>query len=152
MKLAEALILRADAQKRMEQLKQRLVRNAMVQEGDRPAEDPADLLREFERVADELTRLIQRINRTNSAITLGDGTTVSAALAERDVLGARQAVFRDLAQAASVDHARYSRSEVKFTSTVNVAGIQQRADDLARQRRELDAQIQQTNWSTELME
>src|SRR5207237_1352535 len=40
MKLAEALILRADCQKRMAQLKGRLLVNAKVQEGDAPAETP----------------------------------------------------------------------------------------------------------------
>ena len=44
MKLAEALILRADSQKRFEQLKQRVVRSAKVQEGDEPPENPRDLL------------------------------------------------------------------------------------------------------------
>jgi hypothetical protein len=41
MKLAEALILRADCQKRIAQLKSRLLVNAKVQEGDAPAGDPA---------------------------------------------------------------------------------------------------------------
>lgn len=152
MKLAEALILRADAQKRIEQLKGRLVRNAMVQEGDDPAEQPAELVLELERVADDLTRLIQRINRTNAALVLDEGRSMSDALAERDVLGLRFAVYRELAQAASVDHARYSRSEVKFRGTVNVAEMQRRADDLARGRRELDARIQSMNWTAELGE
>jgi hypothetical protein len=48
MKLAEALILRADLQKRIEQLKQRILNNVMVQEGDEPAEDPSQLLRELD--------------------------------------------------------------------------------------------------------
>ena len=39
MKIAEALALRADLQKRLEQLKQRLVKNARIQEGDAPEED-----------------------------------------------------------------------------------------------------------------
>jgi hypothetical protein len=43
MKIAEALALRADLQKRLEQLKQRLVKNARIQEGDKPEEDPAEL-------------------------------------------------------------------------------------------------------------
>jgi hypothetical protein len=59
MRLAEALILRADAQKRIEHLKQRLLRNAKVQEGDVPAENPAELIGELDRIAAELTRLIQ---------------------------------------------------------------------------------------------
>jgi hypothetical protein len=42
MKIAEALALRSDLQKRLEQLKQRLVRNARIQEGDAPEEDPGE--------------------------------------------------------------------------------------------------------------
>ena len=67
MKVAEALALRSDLQKRLEQLKQRLVKNARIQEGDAPEEDPAELQSEFEKSAQELTSLIQRINRTNAA-------------------------------------------------------------------------------------
>jgi hypothetical protein len=151
MKVAEALILRADHQRRAQQLKQRLLRNAKVQEGDDPAEDPRGLIEELERVAADLERLIQRINRTNAATALGGGT-VSDALARRDVLALRHGAYRDLAQAASVEQARYSRSEVKFRSTVDVAAIQRRADDLAREHRELDATIQANNWATELLE
>ncbi|MEA2530003.1 MAG: hypothetical protein QOG89_1647 [Thermomicrobiales bacterium] len=152
MRLAEALILRADAQKRIEQLKQRLLRNAKVQEGDAPAENPGDLIQEFERVSVDLIRLIQQINRTNVATPLAAGATVSDALALRDVLATQHAVFRDLAATATIDQSRYSRSEVKFVSTVDVAAMQRRADDLARQYRELDAAIQATNWSTDLLE
>jgi hypothetical protein len=43
MKVAEALALRADLQRRLEQLKQRLVKNARVQEGDQPEEAPEQL-------------------------------------------------------------------------------------------------------------
>ncbi len=51
MKIAEALALRADLQRRLEQLKQRLVKNVRVQEGDQPAESPDELQTEFERCA-----------------------------------------------------------------------------------------------------
>jgi hypothetical protein len=152
MKLAEALILRADAQKRIEQLKQRLLRNAKVQDGDTPAENPGELLGELDRVTADLTRLIQQINRTNAVTTLAGGATISDALAQRDILAKQHAVFRDLAATATVDQTRYSRSEVKFVSTVDVAAIQRRADDLARQHRELDATIQAINWSVDLLE
>ncbi len=152
MKLAEALSLRADAQKRIEQLRQRLVRNAKVQEGDAPAEEPNELLEELERVAADCLTLIQRINRTNNATTLEAGLTLADALARRDLLGQRQAVYRDLAQAASVTQDRHTRSEVKFRSTIDIASIQRRADELARDYRTLDVQIQETNWRTELIE
>ncbi len=152
MKLAEALILRADCQKRAEQLKQRLLRNAKVQEGDKPAEDPKELAKEFERVSEELMQLIQRINRTNSATEFEPGVTLTDALATRDVIRLKHAVYQELAQAATVTQARYSKSEVKFQSVVNVAGTQKQADELAREYRELDARIQEANWRTELLE
>jgi len=59
MKLAEALILRADCNKRFEQLKQRVIRSTMVQEGDEPPENPKELIEELERVSKELADLIK---------------------------------------------------------------------------------------------
>ncbi len=152
MKLAEALMLRADSQRRLEFLKQRLIRNARVQEGDAPSEDPAELLAEIARTAGDLTMLIQRINRTNIATFLADGSSISDALAHRDLLKWQQSTWRELAQAASIGQERYSRSEVKFQSTVNVAEIQRRADAIAQEYRELDTSIQEMNWLTELMD
>ena len=72
MKLAEALILRADLKKRSEQLKQRLKRNAKVQEGDKPPEEPGVLFDEFDRVAAELEAVIRQINWTNANVLIDD--------------------------------------------------------------------------------
>jgi len=151
MKIAEALALRADLQKRLEQLKQRLVKSARIQEGDAPAEDPAELQAELEKSARELTLLIQRINRTNAASPFGDGTLADS-LAERDVLKIRYNAYRELANAASTSQGRTTRSEVKFISTVSVAAIQRKADDLAREYRELDTRIQEADWLTTLLD
>lgn len=152
MKLAEALIARADYQRRLEQLKQRLMQSARVQEGDEPAEDPASLLGEIERVAAQLQELIQRINRTNAATSFDKKMTISDALAVRDILRLRHEVYRSLAQAAAAKQDRFSRFEVKFESTVDVGDIQQQADDLAREHRNLDTRVQELNWQTELLD
>ena len=152
MKLAEALVLRADYQKRLEQLKFRLVRSAKVQEGDEPAENPARLLDELEDVATRLADVIRRINRTNSAATLQNGVTLSDALATRDVLLKRRGAYAELANAAAIGQERYSRSEVKFKSTVNVSAIQGQVDALSREYRELDARLQEANWMIELVD
>jgi hypothetical protein len=152
MKLAEALILRADCQRRIEQLKERLLRNAKVQEGNEPAEDPKDLTEQLERVAEELEQLIQRINRTNSETEFEEGVTLSDALASRDVIRLKQGIYRDLAQAAVVTQGVFTKSEVKWKGTVDVAQIQAHADELAKEYRELDARIQATNWLTDLTE
>jgi hypothetical protein len=149
MKLAEALVFRADTQKRLEQIKARLLRNAKVQDGDQPAEDPAQLLVEYEATAVEFTELVKRINLTNAAAVLGD-RSLTEALAQRDILRVRQAMYRDLAEAASVTQSVATRSEVKFRSTVSVAEIQKRADALAKELRDLDARVQESNWKIDL--
>ncbi len=152
MKLAEALILRADAQKRVEQLRDRLTSSAKVQQGEQPPENPSDLLAELERVSTTLLKLVKDINRTNVLSVLEDGMTIADAIAARDNLMLRRGVYASLAQAATVTQSIYSRSEVKFVSTVNVADIQRRVDDLSAQHRELDARIQAANWNTDLLE
>jgi len=90
MKLAEALVLRADYQKRIDQLKARVLRNAKVQDGDRPAEAPAELVAQIEEIAAALERLVQRINRTNAVTRLDGAVTVADMLARRDMLAARR--------------------------------------------------------------
>jgi predicted HAD superfamily Cof-like phosphohydrolase len=89
MQLAEALIERADIQKRAEQLVQRLRMNAKTQEGEAPAEDPATLLTELLGDYDRLGVLIARIHRSNMAARLPDGRTLTDALAHREVLDLR---------------------------------------------------------------
>jgi hypothetical protein len=151
MKLAEALVLRADHQKRIEQLKARLLRNAKVQEGEQPAEDPEALLREYEALAAELVQLIKRINVTNACASVM-GRSMTQALAERDVLKLRHATYRELAQAATITQSVSTRSEVRFRGTVSVSAVQKQADTIARELRELDARIQEANWSIDLAE
>jgi hypothetical protein len=151
MKIAEGLALRADLQKRIEQLKQRLVKNARIQEGDEPVEDPVELQSELERSAKELMSLIQRINRTNAESQFGPGSLADA-LAERDILKIRYNAYRELANAASTSQGRTTRSEVKYISTVSVAATQRKADDLAKEYRELDTRIQEADWLTVLLD
>ncbi|MBD1863712.1 MULTISPECIES: DIP1984 family protein [Trichocoleus] len=151
MKLAEALILRADCQKRIAQLQQRLLRSAKVQEGEQPAENPETLLSELDAAIAQLRTLIQQINQTN-ARTAFQNATLSDALAERETLQMQRNVYSNLVDAASIRQERYTRSEVKFFSTVAIAQIQNQVDRLSRNYRELDAQIQALNWQTDLIE
>ena len=62
MKLAEALLERADLQKRIAQMDGRLENNAQVQEGEKPAEDPKALLKELEEMAVRMEQLVTAIN------------------------------------------------------------------------------------------
>jgi hypothetical protein len=152
MKLAEALAERADAQRRLAQLKQRVVLSARVQEGEEPPEDPRELLSEADRIVEQLEDLIKRINRTNASSEFEAGASVTEALARWDVLSIQRDLYAEAAQAASVRQDRYSRSEVKFVTTLNISALRRRADELSKEYRELDARLQAKNWEIELSE
>ena len=65
MKLAEALQERADLNRQIEQLQARLYNNAVVQEGEEPAEDPQELMDQLDRAAARLEELMAAINLAN---------------------------------------------------------------------------------------
>ena len=149
MKLAEALILRADLQNRQEQLRQRLRDNALVQDGEQPAEDPMVLLEEVDRNAARLEELIAGINRTNAS-TVVEGMTLTERLARREALTQRISILQSLLENASKTVMRGSRTEVKICSSVDVRALRRQADLLCAELRALDTLIQSSNWTTEL--
>lgn len=150
MKLAEALNLRADLQKRIASLKERLVKNAKVQEGDTPSEDPNILLKELDMNIVELENLIKAINRTNSS-TYVDNESISDMIAKRDALGLKLSVLRNFVSAASSKVDRYSNKEIKILSTVNVADKQKEIDNLSKEYRLIDTKLQGLNWTTDII-
>jgi hypothetical protein len=157
MKLAEALLLRADRNRTLEQLKQRIQVSARYQEGESPPEEARDLVAAASAVLDELEVLIRNINRTNSGTIMADGRTLTDALAERDVLRLRYSMLKASADAASgsSQHAgfiRATRTELKYMRALDVKDLRQQASDIARRARELDARIQQVNWTADLQE
>ena len=152
MKLAEALILRADCQKRLQKLKERLIRSSKVQEGEEPPEQPQALLEELNNLINQLSDLVQKINYTNSSTMLEDNLSISDALAQRDGLQLKRSIYDTVVQTAATRQDRYGRSEIKYISTVNIAELQTQIDCMARDYRQLDTKIQQANWNTELVE
>ncbi len=150
MKLAEALALRADRQKKIEDLRKRLAKNAKVQEGETPSEHPDDLLRELDSALEDLNRLVKQINKTNSQATITGEQTLTEALADRETLALKRSVIKSLIEGAELPMGRYTRYEIKFYSTFDVPNMQKRLDDLSRDYRELDIKIQAVNWSVDL--
>ena len=150
MLLAEALNERADTQSRLSDLRQRLGDNARVQEGERPAEDPQALLYQAIDATERIRTLIVAINLTNTKTALPNGVTVTAALARRDALGQQIRVITEAASRASGGAARRGRSELREVALLDVAALRGEADRLAIERRDLDATLQQVNWSTDL--
>ena len=150
MKLAEALLLRGDLQKKLASLRERIVRNGLVQEGNAPHEDTNVLLLEAAGVIDELEALVTSINVANLSNKLPDGRTLTAAIAHRDSLVQRHAMLQAAIGATQKEPDRYSVREIKWVAAVDVAKLQKQSEDLARQIRELNAKIQETNWKIEL--
>ncbi|MBE6066885.1 MAG: hypothetical protein E7211_04155 [Clostridium lundense] len=151
MKLGEALILRADYQKRIEQLKNRLVNSAKIQEGEEPPEKPQVLLDEIDNIMKELTRLIQRINKTNCSVQFDNTRTLADVLVERDQIWEKRLILSTLSDTASIRHDRFSRSEVRFLSTIDIAETQKQIDKLSKEFRELDTKIQGMSWTIDII-
>ncbi|MEU1283392.1 DIP1984 family protein [Kitasatospora sp. NPDC005856] len=156
MKLAEALAERAEATRRVEQLRDRVVSSSRYQEGEAPAEDATQLLAEAGEVLDTLESLIRRINRTNATVEMGPDGTLTDALARRDVLRLRHSVLTAAADAAAGKgeraYGRQLRSELVMLSALPVAELRGRADALARDIREVDMRIQHANWEVDLLD
>lgn len=151
MKLAEALNLRADLQKRIAQLEMRLRMNAKVQEGETTAENPYDLLQELQENIIQLEILIKQINFTNGLL-LENGASLMEMLAERDMLALKNKVMRNFLENASEIVNRYSKTEIKIKPSVDVRKIQTEVDVIAKKLRELDSKIQSLNWTVEVVE
>lgn len=150
MLLAEALVERADAQKRLADLKRRIADNARVTEGDEPSEDPLALLREAERTVGRVHELLVAVNVTNAAVRLPGGQTVTAALGRRDELGTRIRLLADAAERASARQLRFGRAELREQPVLDVQSLREEIDRLAAERRDLDLELQKVNWTTEL--
>lgn len=150
MKLAAALIERADLQTRLTQLQTRLLNNAKVQEDVKPNEDPKDLLKELDEISKQLEDYIYRINMTNAA-TLVDETPLTSLLAKKDVLTKKISILRAFLNESSALVDRYSLKEIKIDSTVDVAKLQKDLDALSKELRLLDQKIQEINWTTDLI-
>ncbi len=150
MKLAEALNLRADIAKRISQLSVRLQNNALVQEGEEPAENPNELLAELNGLIAQQEELIGRINLTN-AKTVSESKTLTEMIAHKDCLRTKIDVIREFLNAASQTVRRGLRTEIKIYSTVQVSVLRKQVDGLEKEFRETDVKIQALNWNTELI-
>ena len=131
MKLAEALQERADLNRKIDDIRRRIGKNALVQEGEPPAEDPKALLAELDASIDRLETLIAAINRTNSR-TRVNGMTLTDLIAKKDALS------------------RARGTEIRVKPLLSASELQKQTDDLSGELRRLDNLLQETNWKTEL--
>lgn len=152
MKLAEALLIRSDMQKKLAQLKVRIKNNVKVQEGDTPSEDPNELLLQASQIISELNMLIERIHRTNAIAKTDKGQSMLTLLVERDTLELRHKLLIETIEATHSETDRYSPREIKWDVIVSVSGLQKQADDIAMKLRQINLVIQSHNWQIDLVD
>lgn len=149
MKLAEALLLRSEYQKKLENMQSRIMANLKVQEKEKPNEDPNALLKEAFELNERLCELIKKINGRNNTVKLPSGQLLSEALADRDMLMKKRNLLAAAAAHANERDYRLTRAEIKMYVTLPIAQVQKQIDELSGSFRELDAQIQAVNWMVE---
>ena len=150
MKLAEALLLRADMKKKLASLRERIASNAVVQENEKPHEDPNDLMKQSVGVLDELEDLVLRVNTANLVTMASDGRSLAKLIAHRDKLAQQHSLLQAAIAGTRKEPDRYSMKEIKWVATVNVSKLQSQSDDLAKQLRQLNVLIQEMNWKVEI--
>ena len=151
MKLAEALQERADLNRKIAQLKSRLLNNVLVQEGEKTVEDPNFLKQELDSSIERLHYLITRINLTNCNTTI-NGTTLTELIAQKDALTLKISAYKDIVYTGSQSTYRARNTEIKVKSIISVHAWQLEIDKMAKELRLLDNKLQEKNWTTDLIE
>ena len=151
MKLAEALQERADLKRNLNSLKERLARVALVQEGEKPAEDPQELLQIQDACFKRMEYLIAAINHSNDMITV-NGMTLTQLIAKKDVLLMKLAAYKNVIREAGYNTNRARGTEIRILPTVKAAELQAAADRMSKEIRILDNLLQETNWTRDLIE
>lgn len=146
MKLSEILATRKDLQTNISRVSDRIKRNLTVQEGEKPAEDPAELLKRYRGMETELYKTVARINHINEH-TVIEGSTLTEMLARREYLRRVSDSYRSFASNSTVSKRSYSRSEIKEVSVLDAKTIQEQADSYAEELWHLDVKIQEANWT-----
>ncbi|MCL2252943.1 MAG: DIP1984 family protein [Lachnospiraceae bacterium] len=152
MKLAEALIERADLKMKIKQITERMKTNVVVQEGDEPSENVLELLKIHESMIERLELFVVKINRTNNDTVMDNGLTLAEAIAKRDCFKLGTSTLRAIHEASLGNFLnRYSRSEIKYVKTIDMKNIQKDIELGSKKYREIDIMIQEWNWKTDLI-
>jgi len=150
MKLAEALIERAEIRKKLGQLINRIKENTKVQDGDSPSEKPEELIAEYEGSMKRLLDLVQQINYTNCKTSFDLNMSIADAIALRDCLGAKIRAYREIYESATLKLDRYSHNEIKVVRCIDAKELQNKINKLSKEYREIDTKLQGINWTVDL--
>lgn len=149
MKLAEALLLRSDLQKKIEHLQHRIYPVLIISEGKTPQEDPVELLAKLRETISKFEELVIRINKTNNQTEIEGEGILMVALAKRDSLKMLSEKLRNIRQSSQINN---QSNITNLRSTIDIKKLQIEIDQTGRAFREIDSKIQELNWLTQLID
>lgn len=150
MKLAEALLLRRDFESKLSALKQEIQANSLIQEGDSLDTEIEELIQDYEKINKEFSELVVKINKRNASSYLQNGQKlIIEALEERESLRRIHSLLSNTIESTS-DYRRLGRNEIRMIRTIDTKELSKKMNDVSKKLRELDGQIQQTNWLVDL--
>lgn len=150
MKLAEALLARANLKRDVDELEKLIKGNAKVQEGDTPLENADELLKQYNEKMDEMLDIIVRINKTNNQTPFDNGT-LSGAISRMDYLKNKIYAYNGFYEASTISHDRYSQKEIKYVRCMDANLVRDRINEFFKELRQLDTRIQGLNWTIDLL-
>ena len=107
---------------------------------------------ELERLHQELRTLIVAINVTNVQTILPSGYSIMETIAQRDSFKALAASYASLKTSTRYAYnRRTSHDELKFFNNFTSKDVDDLAQRASEQYRKLDLELQEANWTTELI-
>ena len=102
----------------------------------------------------DLNRKIEELRRRlgNVILVKVGGMTLTEMIARKDALMIKLSAYRDLVYTAGQNTSRARGTEIKVKALLKAGDLQKTADKIAKEVRELDNLLQETNWKTKLIE
>ena len=154
MKLAEALLERKRLGAEIGALNSRFIASAIIEAGEQPEENAGKILQKLEGVMADHRELVVRINTTNNAVVLPSfkGITIMQAIALRDSCKQKTGIYGTIVEALrGRNRSSYGNQPRKVLAAgvemEKISGLHDQAGKLYRQ---LDAELQSLNWTTDL--
>ncbi len=147
MKLGEAVLLRADLLKKIEQIQHRIKPNLVVEESKEPQEDPVKMLAQLRNATQEYTALVIKITKTNYTTKVEKFDNVMNAIARKESMQLLLSRLKTIRQGSQI-----TSSYDEPRATLNINNLQSEIDKLEIDLREINSVIQEINWTTELEE
>ncbi len=91
------------------------------------------------------------INLTNCK-TRANGLTLTELIAKKDALRLKASAYKDMVFTDGQNTSRARGTEIRVRAVLKASDLQKIVDSAAKEARELDNLLQETNWKTKLIE